>query len=118
MRHGRLRVGRVDRRIVSTLRLAPKKPWAIDTAYFTPVTRPLYLTAMAVSVANQRRGWGRAALEDAFQVAREWPADAIRLDAYDAAAGAEAFYLACGYSGRGRVTYKGNPLVYCELLLE
>jgi hypothetical protein len=54
------------------------------------------------------------ALLDATKVAREWPADAIRLDAYDAPAGAGAFYARCGFSERGRVVYKGNPLVYYE----
>jgi GNAT superfamily N-acetyltransferase len=99
------------------LRLATKKPWAIDVAYFTPVERPLYLTGMAVSVAHQRQGLGRQALEDARAVAVEWPADAIRLDAYDASAGAGEYYAKCGYEERGRVVYKGNPLVYYELLL-
>lgn len=117
LRHARIRVGRVDRRIVSTLRLAPKKPWAIDTTYFTPVRRALYLTNMAVAVAAQGRGWGRLALDDARRIAHTWQVDAIRLDAYDAAAGAGPFYLACGYTERGRVTYKGDPLAYFELLL-
>ncbi len=116
-RHARVRVGRLGRRIVTVLRLAPKKPWAIDVAYFTPVKRPLYLTGMAVSVVHQGRGLGRLALADARAVARTWPADAIRLDAYDAAAGAGPFYAACGFEERGRVVYRGNPLVYYELLL-
>lgn len=116
-RHARLRVGRDGKRIVTVLRLATKKPWAIDVAYFTPVTRALYLTGMAVAVEHQQKGWGRLALEDARETAKEWPADAIRLDAYDAAAGAGAFYARCGFVERGRVAYKGNPLVYYELLL-
>ncbi|HEV8456006.1 MAG TPA: GNAT family N-acetyltransferase, partial [Gemmatimonadales bacterium] len=70
------------------MRLATKKPWAIDVSYFTPVKRPLYLTGMAVSVAQQGQGLGRLALEDARAVAQEWPAEAIRLDAYAAEAGA------------------------------
>ncbi len=56
-------------------------------------------------------------MERASALAREWPADAIRLDAYDAGAGAGAFYLACGYREVGRVTYRGVPLVYFETLL-
>jgi GNAT superfamily N-acetyltransferase len=116
-RHARVRVGRSGKHIVTVLRLAQKKPWAIDPAYFSPVTRPLYLTNMAVSVAHQGQGLGRLALEDAAAVARGWPADAIRLDAYDAAAGAGGFYARCGYQERGRVVYKGTPLVYYELLL-
>src|ERR1044071_7302214 len=105
------------RRVLFRSRLATRKPWAIDTGYFTPVKRPLYLTGMAVSVTHQGQGLGRLALDDARAVARAWPADAIRLDAYDAVAGAGAFYVRCGFTECGRVTYKGDPLVYYELLL-
>lgn len=100
------------------LRLATKKPWAIDVSYFTPVKRPLYLTGMAVSVAHQSQGLGRQALEDAERIAREWPAGAIRLDAWDAAAGSGGFYDKCGYRKRGHVVYKGTPLIYYERLVE
>ena len=116
-RHARVRVGREGKRILTVLRLATKKPWAIDVSYFTPVKRPLYLTGMAVSVAHQRTGLGRLALADAGAVARDWPADAIRLDAWDAEAGAGGFYAGCGYQERGHVVYKGSPLVYYEQLL-
>ena len=116
-RHARVRLGRDGTRLVTSLRLATKKPWAIDVSYFTPVKRPLYLTGMAVAVARQGRGVGRLAMADACGVARAWPADAIRLDAYDAPAGAAGFYASCGFIERGRVVYKGNPLVYYELLL-
>jgi GNAT superfamily N-acetyltransferase len=116
-RHAHVRVGRSGRHVLTVLRLATRKPWAIDVAYFTPAKLPLYLTGMAVSVAHQGQGFGRLALEDARSVALEWPADAIRLDAYDAAAGAGEFYAKCGFEERGRVVYKGNPLIYYELLL-
>jgi GNAT superfamily N-acetyltransferase len=116
-RHSRVRLGVAEKQVVTVLRLAKKKPWAIDVSYFTPVKRPLYLTGMAVSVAHQGQGLGRLALEDACEVARSWPADAIRLDAYDAAAGAGDFYVKCGFKERGRVVYRGDPLVYYELLL-
>ena len=99
------------------LRLATKKPWAIDVSYFTPVKRPLYLTGLAVSVAHQGQGLGKLAIEDALAVARAWPADSIRLDAYDADAGAGSFYAKCGFHKRGQVVYKGDPLVYYEFLL-
>jgi GNAT superfamily N-acetyltransferase len=112
-----VRIGRAGRQIYTVLRLAPKKPWAIDVTYFTPAKRVLYLTGMAVSVARQRQGLGRQALEDAKRIAAEWPADAIRLDAYDAEAGAGGFYAACGYVERGRVVYRKTPLVYYELQL-
>ncbi len=116
-RHARVRVGRDGKRIVTVLRLATKKPWAIDVSFFTSVKRPLYLTGMAVSVTHQRQGLGRLALDDACAVAEKWPADAIRLDAYDAEAGAGGFYDRCGFTERGRVAYKGTPLVYYERLL-
>ena len=116
-RHARVRVGRSEKRILTVLRLAKKKPWAIDVSYFTPVKRPLYLTGLAVSVANQGQGLGRQAIEDACEIARSWPADAIRLDAYDGPAGASDFYLKCGFKERGRIVYRGDPLVYYELLL-
>ena len=116
-RRARVRVGRDGNRILTVLRLATKKPWAIDVAYFTPVKRPLYLTGMAVSVSHQGQGLGRLALEDARAVARAWPADAIRCDAYDAEAGAGTFYASCGYHERGHVVYRDVPLVYYELLI-
>ena len=116
-RHARVRVGVSGGSVLTVLRLATKKPWAIDVSYFTPVKRPLYLTGMATSVAHQREGLGRMALADARVVAGAWPADAIRLDAYDAEAGAGPFYAKCGFEERGRVAYKSNPLIYYELLL-
>jgi len=97
--------------------LATKKPWAIDVAYFTAVQQPLYLTGMAVSIAHQGQGLGSLALDDACAIAQAWPADAIRLDAYDAAAGAGRFYARHGFTERGRVVYKSNPLIYYERLL-
>ena len=117
LRHARLRVGVEKKRIVTTLRLATKKPWAIDVSSFTPARHPLYLTGMAVSVAHQRQGLGRAALEDARATAAAWSADAIRLDAFDAPAGAGGFYERCGYEARAQVVYKDDALIYFELVL-
>ena len=105
------------RSIVACLRLATKKPWAIDTSYFTPANRPLYLTGMAVHPDLQRKGVGRVLMKKAEEQARAWPADAIRLDSFDAAAGAGAFYTRCGYREVARVVYKKDPLVYFELQL-
>jgi len=106
-----------DHRIIATLRLATKKPWAIDTAHFTKVTRPLYLTGMAVHPEFQRQGIGRLLLNEAEAIARAWPADSIRLDAFDADAGAGAFYAKCGFREVARVTYKQDPLIYFEMIL-
>ena len=112
----RILVARTSGRIVGTLRLATKKPWANDTAYFTAAGRPLYLTGMAVHPEFQRKGVGRFLMKEAEAQARAWPADAIRLDAFDAEAGAGAFYAKCGYREVARVSYKGNSLVYFELV--
>ena len=99
---------------VGTLRLSTRKPWAIDRAFFTSVSRPLYLTDMAVHPAHQRRGVGRALLAEAERVTLAVPAQAIWLDAYDAAAGASGFYAACGFREVGRRAYRDVPLVYFE----
>lgn len=112
-----LLIGRIDGEVAASLRLAAKKPWAIDSAYFTPVKRPIHLVDMAVDPAWQRRGVGRAMLDEAARVVAAWPGDAIRLDAYDADAGASGFYHRSGYAERGRVTFRGTPLVYFERLL-
>jgi hypothetical protein len=110
-------VVRLRKRIIATLKLGTKKPWAIDTKYFTVCQRPLYLTGMAVHPTRQRQGIGRSCLEEAAKIARAWPADAIRLDAYDADAGAGEFYRKCGYQEVGRASYRNNPLIYHEMLL-
>jgi GNAT superfamily N-acetyltransferase len=113
----RVLIARLNNRIVGTLHLATKKPWAIDTAYFTAAKKPLYLTNMAVHPEVQRKGVGRQLMKEAEAIARAWPAHAIRLDAYDTKAGAEGFYAKCGFREVGRVIYRQVPLVYFELVL-
>jgi len=113
----RVLLARLEGAIVGTLRLATKKPWAIDVSYFTPARRPLYLIDMAVTPELQRRGIGWRLLAHALEVAAAWPADAVRLDAYDAPAGAGGFYARCGWRERGRVTYRDVPLIYFERVL-
>ena len=110
-------IARTNRRIIGTLRLATKKPWAIDTAYFTAAAKPLYLTGMAVHPTHQRKGIGRLLMKQAESIARAWPADAIRLDAFDAAAGAGPFYAKCGFREVAHVVYKEDPLIYFEKIL-
>jgi GNAT superfamily N-acetyltransferase len=102
---------------VATARLATKRPWAIDPKYFSPCGRVLYLTDMAVVPHLQGRGIGRRCLDYARTVAAKWPVHAIRLDAYDGPAGAGQFYAKCGFTERGRVTFRNTALVYFELLL-
>ncbi|HYU30618.1 MAG TPA: N-acetyltransferase [Thermoanaerobaculia bacterium] len=117
MRTSRVLVARGESGIIATLRLGTKKPWAIDKSYFTLCEKPLYLTDMAVVPELQRQGIGRLCLEEMLRIAREWPADAIRLDAYDATAGAGEFYRRCGFREVGRVVYRNTPLIFFETLL-
>jgi GNAT superfamily N-acetyltransferase len=117
LRSSRVFVARKRAKVIATLQLATKKPWAIDKSYFSNSQRPLYLIGMAVDVRFQRRCIGRAMLEEVKHIARDWPADAIRLDAYDFAGGAGGFYAKCGFQEVGRVTYRKTPLIYYELLL-
>src|SRR5258708_4217533 len=105
---------------IAALTLSTRKPWAIDTAYFSPSSpseAPLYLTDMVVAPLSQRKGVGRQCLEQSIKIARQWPADAIRLDAYDADYGAGDFYRKCGFREVGRAVYRQTPLIYFELLL-
>jgi GNAT superfamily N-acetyltransferase len=118
MRISRVFVVRQRSGIIAALRLATKKPWAIDTSYFAPCDKPLYLLGMAVTPAKQRQGIGRRCLEEARRLARELQADAIRLDAFAGEAGAGGFYARCGCTEVGRVTYRNTPLIYYEILLQ
>ena len=113
---GKVILARVGRRVVGVAGLGTRKPWAIDIAYFTPSRRPVYLTGMAVAPDWQGKGIGRRCVEHAIRTAAEWPGDCVRLDAYDAPAGAGGFYAKCGFAERGHVTYRGNPLIYYEFL--
>jgi GNAT superfamily N-acetyltransferase len=118
LRYARVVIARRAKTIVGTLRLANKKPWAIDVNYFTPVKKAIYLTGMAVHPKMQRHGVGRRLMEQAAKEARAWPADAIRLDAFDAIAGAGGFYSKCGFRETARVVYRKNPLIYFELIID
>jgi GNAT superfamily N-acetyltransferase len=117
MGESRIYVAKHDGRAIATLTLQTKKPWAIDRAYFAKVKTPLYLLSMAVDADLHRCGIGRQCLDQARAIAARWPADAIFLDAYDAKAGAGGFYRKCGFEEVGRVTYRGTPLIYYQMLL-
>jgi len=106
------------RALVATWALGRRKPWAIDLRYFSAEPRtPRYLTDMAVVPSLQGQGIGKRCLEHVVEIARGAGADAVRLDAYAAAAGAAGFYSACGFREVGRADYRGTPHVYFELLL-
>jgi GNAT superfamily N-acetyltransferase len=117
LRNSMLFVVRQRGKLIATWRLTTKKPWAIDRSYFSAVRRPLYLLSMAVIPDLQRQGIGRQCVEEIRRVGGRWPADAIRLDAYDAPAGAGPFYGKCGFKDVGRATFRGCPLAYFEMLL-
>jgi GNAT superfamily N-acetyltransferase len=117
MRMGTVFIARRRSRLIATLALSKRKPWAIDRKYFSPSERPLYLTGMAVSPEEQRKAIGRLCIEEARRIAKNWPSDAIRLDAFDADAGAGEFYRKCGFREVGRASYRNAPLIYFEMLL-
>ncbi len=117
LRTSRVFVARDGAEIVATLRLATKKPWSIDTSYFSRCQKPLYVPGLAIAPARQRQRIGTQLLEQARQTARAWPADALRLDAFDADAGAGAFYVKCDLTEVGRTIYRNTPLIYFEFLL-
>ena len=116
MKASRVIAARDGAAIIGTLTLQTKKPWAIDASYFTQCKKALYLINMAVDPDHQRSGVGRALLAEALVVAREFPADALRLDAYDAPAGAGGFYRKCGWTHVGGQPYRGVPLLYFEMM--
>ena len=117
MRNAKVYVARHRKKLVATLTLSTRKPWAIDAKYFSKSERPLYLTNMAVEPGRQRRGSGRSCIEEVRRLVARWPGDAIRLDAYDAEAGAGEFYRKCGFREVGRATYRRAPLIYFEMLM-
>ena len=117
MQRGTIYIARYRKRLVATLTLSTRKPWAIDKKFFSASRRPLYLTSMAVTPGRQRKGVGRLCIEQAREIATRWPGDAIRLDAYDAAAGGGEFYRKCGFREVGRAIYRNCPLIYFEMLL-
>jgi GNAT superfamily N-acetyltransferase len=102
---------------MGTLRMETKKPWAIDLTHFTPVASAVYLHDVDVDPRVQRSGVGRELMERAKAVAKEWPVEAIRLDAYDGPSGGGPFYEKCGFTEVGRKVYRRVPLVYFEFLL-
>src|ERR1039457_6201528 len=117
MRNATVYVLRKRHKVIATLTLGTKKPWAIDRKYFSKCNRPLYLTSMAVAPDLQRQGIGRLGVEAAAKLVKQSPGDAIRLDAYDAEAGAGEFYRKCGFREVGRVLYRNVPLIYFEMLV-
>jgi ribosomal protein S18 acetylase RimI-like enzyme len=117
MRRANVYIARYRKKLIAHVNLSTRKPWAIDTKYFTPCKRPLYIVGMSVDPSVQRGGVGRQCIAEAIRIAKKWPADAIRLDAWEEAVGAGEFYRKCGFREVGRATYRIAPLVYFEILL-
>jgi GNAT superfamily N-acetyltransferase len=117
LKSSRVLSARQDGRIVGMLRMETKRPWAIDLKYFTPVASSVYLHDVDVEPRLQRSGVGRQLMERAKDVAREWPVEAIRFDAYDGPSGGGSFYEKCAFIEVGRKVYRGVPLVYFEFVL-
>ena len=117
LRHAQVLIAWQGADAAATFRLATRKPWAIDRSYFSDCKLPIYLTGMAVRPDLQSRGVGRLCVFEALRLVRAWPADALRLDAYDARAGAGTFYCKCGFREVGRTSYRSVPLIYYELLV-
>ena len=117
MRRSMVCVVRVRGAVIATLYLSTRKPWAIDRKYFSTCKTPLYLTSMAVHPDLQRTGIGRRCVDEARKIGKRWPGDAIRLDAYDAEAGAGDFYRKCGFTEVGRASYRNTALIYFEMFV-
>jgi ribosomal protein S18 acetylase RimI-like enzyme len=117
MRRSHVYIARYRKKLIARVNLSTRKPWAIDTKYFTPCKRPLYVVGMSVDPSVQRSGVGRQCIAEAIRIAKKWPADAIRLDAWEEAVGAGEFYRKCGFREVGRATYRIAPLIYFEMLL-
>ena len=79
--------------------------------------KAVYLHDVNVDPRLQRTGIGRQLIERAKIVAREWPVDAIRLDAFDGRSGGGPFYAKCGFTEVGRTVYRRVPLIYFECVL-
>lgn len=105
-----------DSEIIGTVRLARALPGLIDSESFTKVDTALYVLGLAVSPDVRREGVGRDLIEAAKESARDWPADALWLDAYDHVAGAGAFYQACGFRAVGPSSKGEIPLIFYEWL--
>jgi len=117
MRIGQVYFVRYRGRMIATLALTTRKPWSIDVKHFRANAKPLYLRAMSVDPAQQRKGVGRMCIAEARRIAAEMGREVIRLDAFDCAAGAGEFYRKCGFAEVARVVYKGVPHIDFELVV-
>jgi len=108
----------LDATPVATFELHTNKPFWYSTDWFAEPDAPaFYLLHMAVLPARQRQGIGRNIMREIEDMARGEGHRAVRFDAYDALAGAGAFYQKCGYELVHSGSFNGVPLEYYEKLL-
>jgi GNAT superfamily N-acetyltransferase len=69
MRIGQVYVARNRGRLIATLTLTKRKPWSIDVKHFHAAGKPMYLRAMAVDPAQQRKSVGSKCIEEARRIA-------------------------------------------------
>jgi GNAT superfamily N-acetyltransferase len=108
---------RAEGSVLGTVKLALRSPYLMPISAFTAVENPIWLTAMNVLPRAQGQGIGRALANAARKSALEMGGEAIRLDSYDANAGAGGFWRRCGFREVGRMNYNGTPLIFFEDLL-
>jgi GNAT superfamily N-acetyltransferase len=105
--------------LVATLRLTDSKIGFYRSAWFgDPKSIAGYLMHMAVSPHHQGLGYGTALLREAEEVALKRGLECVRLDSYDAPAGAGSFYEKAGYTHVHSGEVHGVPLLYWEKFLQ
>ena len=112
-------VGARASELVATLRITDSKIGFYRSAWFSdPKARAGYLMHMAVGPDHQRFGCGATLLREAEGVAMKQGLECVRLDSYDAPAGAGSFYAKAGYTHVYSGEVNGVPLQYWEKLLQ
>ena len=117
VRAGQTYLAREEGVAIATLRLTQRNPWLCRTDIFTPCQSAAYLLALVVLPARQRHGVGRECVEGAVRIVTAAGAKSVRLDAFDAPAGAGEFYRRCGFREVHRGIYLGTPLIWFERLV-
>ncbi len=103
---------------IGTFELQSKKPGFYSKHWFADPDAPAcYLFNMAIVKTSQRHGLGRAIMAEMEALAATDGKRALRLDAYDAPAGAGVFYGKCGYDFVHEGSFNRVALRYYEKLL-
>jgi ribosomal protein S18 acetylase RimI-like enzyme len=79
-----------------------------DLSIFSPPVRRLMVDQIAVAPEARRQGQGRALLQAARALARDWAVDEILLDTWEANHEAHAFFRAEGFHPR-RMLFRATP---------